>query len=88
MYLQLIPNHLATKIRHGHDLDNQASPASEMLSALALAGLRVILLPCEASLFPALINSVNEVLAEIGVQLLSALLVRPLCLSDVLYALV
>lgn len=83
-YLQFIPDRLTTKIRHSHDLNNQASPASEVLSPLPLASLWVILLPGEACLLPALIDGVDKVLAKVGVELLSAFLVRPLCLGDIL----
>lgn len=55
-----------------------------MLGALALTRLRVILLPRETRLLPALIHSVDEVFPQIGVQLLCALLVRALSLGDVL----
>jgi hypothetical protein len=60
--LQLIPHRLPTQIRHRHDLDHQARPASKMLRTLALARLRIILLPREARLLPALIHRVDEVL--------------------------
>ena len=51
------------QIIHCHDLDYQARPASEVLCPLALASLRVILLPGKASLLPALVDGVNKVLS-------------------------
>lgn len=55
-----------------------------MLRPLPLACLRIVLLPCEAGLLPAFVDSVDEVLAEVGVELLGALLVGALGLCDVL----
>lgn len=58
------------QIRHGHDLDHQTRPAGEVLGALTLACLRVVLLPCETSLLPALEDGVDKVLAQTGVEVL------------------
>lgn len=60
----------AAEVLHGHDLDHQAGPASEVLRALARARLGVVLLPCEARLLPALVDGVDEVLAQAGVEVL------------------
>lgn len=67
---QFVLDMAAAQVRHGHDLDDQTRPPSEVLSALALAGLRVVLLPCEACRLPALENSVDKVLAQSGVEVL------------------
>jgi hypothetical protein len=58
-----------------------------MLRPLALAGLRVVLLPCKACLFPALVHSVDKVPAELGVELLCTRLMGSLLLSKVLWSL-
>ena len=76
---------LALQIRHPHNLDDQARPAGEMLRALSLARLRVILLPGETRLFPALIHGVYDVLAELGVEGCSAGFVGAGGLRDVLW---
>jgi hypothetical protein len=68
-HLQFIPNPLPTEIRHGHDLHDQASPAGKVLRPLALTRLRVVLLPRKTSLFPAFVHRVNEILAEVRVEL-------------------
>ena len=65
--LQFIPDRLATQVWHSHNLDNQTSPTSKVLCPLALARLRIVLLPRETCLLPTLVNSVDEVLAEVGV---------------------
>ena len=87
VYLQLIPDNLSADVRHSHDLYDQACPASEVLSPLTLTRLGVVLLPCEAGLLPAFINGVDEIIAEVGVQLLSMFLVWALGLCDILRAL-
>ena len=46
-----------------------------MLVALTRASFRVVLLPCKARLLPALENCVDEVLAQLRVQLTSFLAV-------------
>jgi hypothetical protein len=62
-------------IRHSHDLDHQTGPPREVLRPLPLAGLGVILLPREARLLPVVVDRVDDVLAQTGVQVLSRLLV-------------
>lgn len=49
---------------HGHDLDDEAGPAGKVLRALALARLRVVLLPGESRLFPAAVDCVDQVAPE------------------------
>lgn len=51
--------------RHIHDLNDQACPAGEMLSALALPCFRIVLLPGKASLFPLLEYIFDENLAQL-----------------------
>lgn len=58
------------QIRHGHDLNHQTRPAGKVLGALTLARLRVVLLPCETRLLPALENGVDQILTESGVEVL------------------
>lgn len=60
---------------HSHNLDDQAGPASEVLSTLTSASLGVVLLPSEAGLLPALVDGLDEVLPELVVHLLCLLLV-------------
>lgn len=67
-----------------HNLDDQAGPAGEVLGALALARFRVVLLPREARLLPALVDGLDQVLAELSVQLCGALRVRAGGLGGVL----
>jgi hypothetical protein len=69
--LQLIVTVLSrgSQVRHGHDLDNETRPAGEMLSSLAAARLWVVLLPCEASLLPAVVDRVNQGSAEAAVEI-------------------
>jgi len=81
---KLIVSLLTTKIREVHDLDHQASPASEMLCPLALAGIGIVLLPSKARLFPALVHSLDKICAELGVHLRCFLLLRTGGLRDVL----
>lgn len=72
------------QIRHGHDLDDQTRPASKVLGALTLARLRVVLLPCETRLLPALEDGVDKVLTQSGVEVLSLGLVGPGLGCDIL----
>lgn len=81
--LQLIPNP-SLQIRHTHNLNHQARPAREVLRALSLARLRIVLLPREASLFPALVHGAYEVFAERGVEFLGLGLVRAFLLGNFL----
>jgi hypothetical protein len=53
-----------------------------MLRPLSLTRLGIILLPRKASLLPAFIHCIDEILAEIGVQLLSLGLIGSLLLSE------
>jgi hypothetical protein len=57
-----VPGLAASQIIHCHDLDDQAGPASEVLGALALACLGIVLFPSKASLLPAGVDRVNNVL--------------------------
>lgn len=59
-----------TQIRHGHNLDHQTRPASKVLGALTLTRLRVVLLPCETRLLPALEDGVDKILTQSGVEVL------------------
>lgn len=66
---QLVPDVAAAGLArplHGHELDDQARPAREVLRALALARLGVVLLPREARLLPAVVDRVDKVLAKAG----------------------
>jgi len=72
------------KIRHRHNLNNQAGPACEMLRALAGASLRVVLLPCETSLFPALEHGLDEVLAQFRIQFRCLFLMGTFGLREIL----
>lgn len=59
-----MPLHLplpTAQIWHLHNLHHQARPSREMRSPLALTGLWVILLPCEAGLGPGLVDGFDEV---------------------------
>ena len=56
-----------------------------MLRSLSLTRLGVVLFPRKASLLPAVVYSVDQVFAEIGVQLPSALLMRASGLCDILW---
>ena len=84
--LQLVVS-VAAEVFHCHDLDHEARPARKVLRALARACLGVVLFPCEASLFPALVDRVHEVLAQGCVHALRLLLVRAALLGDGLDAL-
>lgn len=64
-----------TQIRHPHDLNDKTRPAREMLRALPLARLRIILLPREARLLPALEYCLDEVEAKARVQVFGFFLV-------------
>lgn len=83
-YLQFIVRVTLAQIIHGHNLHHQARPAREVLRPLAPAGLRVVLLPREARLLPALVDRVDEVGAELRVELPRAGLVGALVRRDVL----
>ena len=73
---KLISGMFLPKIRHAHDLDDQTRPPGEMLRPLTSAGIWVVLFPGKPGLFPTLVNSVNQVLSQLGVNLTSLLLVR------------
>lgn len=75
---------LTAQIREVHDLNNHACPSSKVLRALASTGVRVVLLPCEASLEPRVIDSVHQVLAQVGVHSGGTLLLGTGLLGDVL----
>lgn len=70
---------ISSDFRHSHDLNNQAGPTSKVLSTLTSARVRIILFPSETSLFPALVDGVDEVLAEGGVEFLGSGFVRSCC---------
>lgn len=53
---------------HRHNLHHQTRPASEMLGALTSARLRIVLLPCEARLLPALEDCVNQIRTQLIIQ--------------------
>jgi len=59
---------LTTQIRHSHNLDHQTRPAREMLRALSFTRLGVILFPRKARVLPTLINSIDQIVAEFGVD--------------------
>ena len=59
---------LTTQIRHSHNLDHQTRPARKMLRALPFTRLGIILFPRKARLLPTLINSIDQVIAEFGVD--------------------
>ena len=85
LYLQLVSNNFSAEIRHRHNLNDQARPPCKMLRSLSLTRLGVVLFPRKARLFPAVVYSVDQVFAEIGVQLPSALLMRAFGLCDILW---
>ena len=68
MTLHIEANLPLAQIRHTHDLDHQRRPAGEMLCSLSLAGIRVILLPCESCLLPVLVYVFDEIETELDVQ--------------------
>ena len=74
----------ATEILHRHDLDNQTGPARKVLCALACATLGVVLLPGEPRLLPALVDGVDEVLAQARVEVLGLGLVWAVLACNVL----
>lgn len=53
---------------HRHNLHHQARPAGEMLGALASARLRIVLLPREARLLPAVVDRINQIRAQLVIQ--------------------
>lgn len=65
-----------SQIRHCHNFHHEASPAGEMLRALAVAGLRVVLLPCEPCSLPLVEHVVDKIGTQSGVQGCGAGLVR------------
>jgi hypothetical protein len=66
---QLISNvHSLVQRLHRHNLHHQARPASEMLRALTSTRLRVVLLPREARLLPALVDRINQICAQLVIQ--------------------
>lgn len=69
---------------HGHELDDEAGPAGEVLRPLALARLGVVLLPGEARVLPALVDRVDEVLAQAGEEVGGLGLVGAVLGGDVL----
>lgn len=86
--LQLVSDVAAAclaRLLHGHQLDDQARPAGEVLRALALAGLRIVLLPGEARLLPALVDSVDQVLAQTGEEVCGLGLVGTILAGSVLF---
>jgi hypothetical protein len=72
------------QIRHPHDLDDEAGPAREVLRALALACLGIVLFPGEAGFFPAVVDGVYDVFAQLGVEFCGAGFVLARGLGDVL----
>lgn len=82
--LQLIMPALTTQIRHCHNLDDETRPPGKVLRALSRSSFRVILLPRESSLLPALVDSLHEVLPQVGVQLRCTGFVRAGSLRNVL----
>ena len=72
------------KIFHGHDLDHQACPPCEVLRALTSPRLRVVLLPSEARVNPALVHRLHKILAELRVQLPRLLAERSLMCRHIL----
>ena len=68
---------LALEILHCHDFDHEAGPPGKVLRALALARFRVVLLPCEARLLPALVDRVDHVAAQARVQVPGSRPMRP-----------
>ena len=57
-----------------------------MLRALSLPGLRVVLLPSKPSFLPAFVYSLDQILAEVDVELFCPGLVSSLLLSNILVA--
>ena len=84
--LQLVPSSSTFQIRHAHDFNHQTCPSSEMLRALSLPGLRVVLLPSKPSFLPAFVYSLDQILAEVDVELFCPGLVSSLLLSNILVA--
>lgn len=76
---------IAAQIVHGHDFHHQTRPAREVLRPLALACLRVVLLPREARLLPALEDRVDEVGTKLRVELAGLGLVGAVVRRDILW---
>jgi hypothetical protein len=78
MGLQLIMALLLAggQIGHGHHLHHHTGPAGEVLGPLSASGFGVILLPGKSGLLPLLEDILNQVLAQVGIQLTSLFLVR------------
>jgi hypothetical protein len=74
-----------TQVGHTHNLDNQTSPSSEMLGSLPLACLWIILLPSETRFRPLFVDGLDEVEAQIAVELSGLGLVRPWSLCIFLF---
>lgn len=81
---QLVVALLATEIRHRHDLDDQARPASEMLCSLASSGLRIVLLPRKARLLEGVVDCIDKVPSEGAVHRGCSLLLWSSLLGGVL----
>lgn len=75
---------LATEIRHGHDLDDQARPAGKVLRSLTSSGLWVVLLPRKAGLLERAVDCVDEVPTEGAVHRGCSFLLWSGLLGDVL----
>lgn len=65
-----------TQIRHSDNLDHKTSPTREMLRPLSSTRVRIILLPCETSLLPALVHRLHEIGPEFDVYTFGLLLMR------------
>lgn len=74
-----------TEVLHRHDLHNQTRPARKVLRALALARLRIILLPREARLLPALVDGADEILTQAAVEILGLGLIWTRLCGDILF---
>lgn len=83
--LTLLASNQILLIWERHNLHHQAGPAREMLRALSLTSIRIVLFPREARLLPALIDGLNQVLAELAVKLLGTGSIRRIRLCGFLY---
>lgn len=82
---QLISNvHSLVQRLHRHNLHHQARPAGEMLRALTSTRLRIVLLPREARLLPALVDRINQIRAQLVIQAPGLTLERSLLGADFL----
>ena len=79
------PLAVLAEVVHGHDLDDEAGPAREVLRALSAARLRVVLLPREPGLRPALVHRLHQVPAQPRIQATGLRLVGALLQRQVLY---